>query len=70
MAIKDWRETMQDGWTNDKNWDKIRIHYEDGGKYAFYLYDKDWKVKKIKNFPSYNSYQKAVIFTKSYMRSH
>jgi hypothetical protein len=70
MARKDWRETRIDGWTNDKNLHKIRIHYEDGGIYSFNLYDKNWRVIKIKNFPFHKGHNKALKFAKSYMRSH
>ena len=58
MAKQDWRKTMHNGWTNDKNLNKIRIKYEDGGSYAMYLYDKNWKVIKIKNFPFHKSHNR------------
>ena len=68
--LKDWRKTRQDGWTNDKTLEKIRIHYEDGGIYAFYLYDENWNVIKIKNFPFHQGKPKALAYAKSYMRTH
>lgn len=65
-----WKKTRPDGWTNTKNLNKIRIHYEDGGIYAFYLYDKNWRTIKIKNFPSHKGKSQALKFAKSYMRKH
>ena len=70
MALKDWRETTTDGWTNDKNLHKIRLHYEDSGIYSFNVYDKNWRRIKIKNFPDYNGHSKAFQYAKKYMREH
>ena len=68
--MKDWRNTTSDGWTNDRNFHKIRIHYEDGGIYSFNLYDKNWGRIKIKNFPHYKGHSQALAFVKQYMRTH
>ena len=65
MALKDWKPTMQDGWTNDKNLHKIRIHYEDAG-YSFNLYDKNWRRIKIKNFPYHTQ---ALAFAKKMIKT-
>jgi predicted RecB family nuclease len=70
MALKEWRETRQDGWTNDRTLHKIRVQYEDGGIYSFDLYDKSWRLIKIKNFPSHKGQSEAIKYAKSYMRSH
>ena len=68
MALKDWKKTMPDGWTNNKNLNKIRIRYEND-MYAFYLYDKNWRSKKIKNFPFYKG-SAAFKYAMNYMRKH
>ena len=70
MALQDWRNTMPDGWTNDKNLNKIRIRYEDSSICSFYLYDKNWRCRKIKNFPFHAGKVQALKFAKQYMRTH